>query len=359
MTDEPISQHPLTRAYEEDLFLKLQQQLKQELPDELANWLGRLALLYGLPFENLVPDVRMLPVESLRFFYIDTNWLEALIDGAFSIGAHSERDIRYHQVMQHVIREATDLYAGKLRRELRGETAPPQVDGELKSDERIRAGFLMRSAIVAGWPGLEVCGYRTDREDEGEKLELLRLERLAPEVLLCIFSEIPGLVVINEPAEGFHFGITGDKVWLRDPTIGERLSNDTEINIPWRQQEERVLDILALKEKISNSLPGTQYGAANLAVQMVDAPDKQFFGPPLFSLDLALVTDLDGSRLSDELRNRFLSNVITITDSAELKVDVVGKRWTIKDGDLKYQIRRGQGMLHVFHRPKLANKEVD
>jgi hypothetical protein len=154
----------------------------------------------------------------------------------------------------------------------------------LKSDERVRAGFLMRSAIVAGWPGLEVCGYRTDREDEGEKLDLLRLERLAPEVLLCIFSEIPGLVVINEPSEGFHFGVTGDKVWLRDPTKGERLSNDTEIDIPWRRQEERVLDILALKEQISDSMdqrfPGTQYGAANLAVQMVDAPDKQSFRPP-------------------------------------------------------------------------------
>ncbi|HTF04001.1 MAG TPA: hypothetical protein VK826_08245, partial [Bacteroidia bacterium] len=56
------------------------------MPQPLTDWLSRLALLYGVPFNYLVPDEGMLPPESIRFFYLDINWVEALVDGAFSIG---------------------------------------------------------------------------------------------------------------------------------------------------------------------------------------------------------------------------------------------------------------------------------
>jgi hypothetical protein len=36
--------------------------------DPLNNWLARLKLLYGVPFNYLVPDEGMLPPESIRFF---------------------------------------------------------------------------------------------------------------------------------------------------------------------------------------------------------------------------------------------------------------------------------------------------
>lgn len=276
----------LRQGYESTAVLTaIQQQLRPELPEELSIWLGQLALLYGVPFENLVPDVRMLPPESIRFFYVDTNWLEALVDGAFSIGVHSNRDIRYHKVMQHVIREATDVAAGKLRKDMRGEVADLEKTGGLITDGRVRAGFLMRSDIVAGWPGLEVTGYRIAEENADDKLELLRLERLSPDVLLCIFSEIPRLVVLNEPAEDFHFGVTGSTIWLRNPEEGQRLSNDNDIPIPWRNEEDRVLNILQLQRDIGTALnsdfPDIEFGPANIAVQMVDAPDKQIFDPEI------------------------------------------------------------------------------
>lgn len=34
----------------------------------------------------MVADEAMLPPESIRFFYLDNSWLDALIDGAFGIG---------------------------------------------------------------------------------------------------------------------------------------------------------------------------------------------------------------------------------------------------------------------------------
>ena len=49
-------------------------------------WFANLAMLEGVPFNYLVPDERMLPPESIRFFHVDQDWIDALIDGAFSIG---------------------------------------------------------------------------------------------------------------------------------------------------------------------------------------------------------------------------------------------------------------------------------
>ena len=56
------------------------------VPEQISKWLGRLRLLKGVPFNYLVPDERMLPPESIRFFYLDINWIDSLLDGAFSIG---------------------------------------------------------------------------------------------------------------------------------------------------------------------------------------------------------------------------------------------------------------------------------
>jgi hypothetical protein len=43
-------------------------------------------VLHGVPFNYLVPDEGMPSPESIRFFYLDMNWVDALLDGAFSIG---------------------------------------------------------------------------------------------------------------------------------------------------------------------------------------------------------------------------------------------------------------------------------
>ena len=48
-------------------------------------WIARLVLLYPVPFHYLVPHQSLLPSESMRFFHLDDNWVDALVDGAFSI----------------------------------------------------------------------------------------------------------------------------------------------------------------------------------------------------------------------------------------------------------------------------------
>lgn len=268
----------------------LEQILSPPVPDDIRNWLARLTLLYGVPFENLVADSRMLPVESIRWYYMDANWLESLVDGAFSIGAHSDRDIRYHRVMQPVIREATDIAAGKLRKELQGRDAEQTIE----SDPDTRAGFLLRSATVSGWPGMEVVAYDQEPNPEldvyqqikalenAARVDVLRMERLAPDVLLCIFAKIPRAVVINEPAEGLHFGASNDKVLLRSPEAGKLVDPEQSVKLGFRgDKEDRVLDIDELARRLGNAadLDGRTLGPADFAVQMVNAADKQLFTP--------------------------------------------------------------------------------
>ena len=55
-------------------------------PAEILKFLARLRMLEGVPFNNLVPDEELLPNESIRFFYLDRAWTDALVQGALSVG---------------------------------------------------------------------------------------------------------------------------------------------------------------------------------------------------------------------------------------------------------------------------------
>src|SRR6185503_15442254 len=64
------------------------------IADDLVEWIARLVLLYPVPFHYLIPHQSLLPPESLRFFHLDDNWVDALVDGAFSIAVRSFDDKR-------------------------------------------------------------------------------------------------------------------------------------------------------------------------------------------------------------------------------------------------------------------------
>jgi hypothetical protein len=67
-------------------FLKTTTTEAPPLPDAVSAWFESLRKLEGVPFDYLVPDERMLPLESIRFFRVDNKWVGCLLDGAFSIG---------------------------------------------------------------------------------------------------------------------------------------------------------------------------------------------------------------------------------------------------------------------------------
>lgn len=172
-----------------------------DIPVPIQAWLSRLYLLYGVPFEYLVPDYRMLPFESIRWSFMDINWLERAMDGALSIGRTGSIKLLSDINQQKRLTKIVHGEAQKLRSQLRQVEMPEQV-----SDGGVVTVMLIRSSLVGGYPGMEVIGLN----GSGKKINLLRMDPLAKDVLLVIFEDLPAEVKLIEPSEGIHFGIRND-----------------------------------------------------------------------------------------------------------------------------------------------------
>jgi hypothetical protein len=167
------------------------------LPDEVVSWFGDLAALRGVPFNYLVPDERMLPPESIRFFHVDQNWIDALVDGAFSIGRASVSGQALEAAHAPRVRGLARAAAGRRRANLQAASGPPPAAPA--------SGFLLRSQAVAGWPNLRVAGYR----DAGasDPVNAVRVERLSADTMLCLFDDVVASMYLREPPEQLHHGV--------------------------------------------------------------------------------------------------------------------------------------------------------
>src|SRR5438045_2012141 len=74
------------------------------VPADILRALARLRLLEGVPFTYLVPDAELTPPETIRFFYLDRNATDALVQGALSVGTVNAVDrvqlAQLHQVVR-------------------------------------------------------------------------------------------------------------------------------------------------------------------------------------------------------------------------------------------------------------------
>lgn len=275
-------------------FNRLQFQVEEykNFPKEVADWLGRLKLLYGVPLNYLVPDERMLPPESIRFFYIDPNWIKALLDGAFSIGRSvtpekSTRSFRMDSASTPLMSEESRLKATAVRTKYLG---LPLLDMDMK----LVSGFLLRSSVVADYPGLGVNVYAKEqaRQDgtSGAQLNILRMERLIPttDVLLCIVEGDVYRVDIHEAPEALHYGIdtyynesgtlVGRKVVYPfskedDNSVSMEIGNPQTIKFPFREGDGgRVINMaklaLAIGEQTSPS--GASLDASEMGFEMIE-----------------------------------------------------------------------------------------
>lgn len=274
------------------------------LPTSVRGWLARLRLLEGVPFAHLVPDSELLPLESIRFFYVDREWTDALIQGALSISTVTTLDRQHLQALYSGIRNEVD--GAERRARLVGSDNPGHAAAESIS------GFLLRSKAVSGWPAMHVRAYSAEvgRDDaqldpnDARRIRLLRLERLAPAVLLCLFDGIPEIVHIEEPRQGIQFGVDLDlktahvaSVPLRDVTTAKRLDDtmplppgDLTADVPFRKGSPGVIHMKELANRIAAQL-ATQVNlfeaagvqSAELAMEMLQFPYRQVFGDPAHS----------------------------------------------------------------------------
>lgn len=155
----------------------------------MLDWIASLRLLYDIPFSYLVPDEHMLPSESIRFFYLDPQWVSAMLDGAFSIGRDPTEDV---QDDMHFLRD-------KSLEHLKA------IYHSTEINPSILTGFLLRSKAVSFGPRLiiEAKGKNADEK----WLAPIRTERFTDEILFCLFPCEIQKITIHEPPERLHFGI--------------------------------------------------------------------------------------------------------------------------------------------------------
>ena len=212
----------------------------------VVSWLSRLRLLEGVPFPYIVPSEGMLPNDSIRFFHVDRNWLDALVDGALSVGIIDsrgalaatdveDREDLYQKLMTQL--NEREITADSYRRSAAAYSKVKSVDFEqmrsMNNSDRFTAigqifsgikyemggsitGFLLRSSIVRDYPGLEITAYFAPQfvDDDSEQayhddylLDTLRQVRLSETIMLCLFNGIPSHLRIKEPSEGIRLGV--------------------------------------------------------------------------------------------------------------------------------------------------------
>ncbi|QXU43437.1 hypothetical protein [Pedobacter sp. D749] len=246
---------------------------------KLSDWLGRLKLLHGVPFNYLVPDMEMLPMESIRFFHCDTTWLSYLADGALSIGRTASSDYTHDEVHLPKLK----LFARKSLKSERGKALGhlsihlnKKESGLLnaepnKASETI-TGFLLRSGVVKDWEGMQVAAFGAN----DVPCQLLRMDHLSPNVLLCMYEGIVNRIRINEHPEVLHFGFEKSETLqksfrnLADKGVGQE---------PGTQIDEKVIKPIVLNprdEKLSYMRAGNTgvIRINKLAAGMQDALNK-------------------------------------------------------------------------------------
>lgn len=250
------------------------------VPDDVSAWLTGLQTLAGVPFAYLVPDARMLPPESIRFFAVDPNWTTALTDGALSLAAKTAPTAAAVQALRPAALAATPAPA-------------------------VYSGFLLRSAAVADWPGLRVSGY-AGQTAAPPALPIVRLERLAPTVLLALFAGLIQRVELTEPAQHLHFGVmsaSGLQVslrWIDQANAGGQVTVNADGQVTADQgvvtlrqdstlpqdSARAVVNVAATVAALSAGLtaayaslkqPLPGFGAAAFALQLVQVPIAQPF----------------------------------------------------------------------------------
>ncbi|MFE2864984.1 hypothetical protein [Embleya sp. NPDC059259] len=216
-------------------------------------WLTRLARLEMVPFDHLVPDERMLPPESLRFFHIDLGWIQAAVDGALSVG----------------VGHALDADLNDLAREIRG------ID-------RLASGVVIRSELLTGWPDALLTAFA-----EGREITPARQRDFGQDLRILVYTEVLDRFTLGEPAQGLHFGLSfNDTTELRSivAPVGQALGDFPADGSCYRQflrsGGHDVLDIEhRLAPALAHALTVEEISSAQFALQMVKAPLLQTFTP--------------------------------------------------------------------------------
>lgn len=225
------------------------------LPEDVVEQVEAWKLLRGIPFEYLVPNPKLLPTESLRFFHLDHNWMRCFVDGFFGVAkVHGLTDFsREHALFPSFDRPVT--------------------------------GVLLRSNAVAGWPSMHVNAYPEAMapnhiDPAARHLRVLRKERLQSEVLIFLFDGVPATLDLYLSPEGVHSGLErADEDGnaprytrrVRHPETGEEIEGASVVGIDATRgsQQYRTFTATQLKHQLDTQLEHDLH-AGELGLQLID-----------------------------------------------------------------------------------------
>ncbi len=231
------------------------------IPEDAVYWLTQLIALYHIPFNYLVPHESMLPRESLRFFYLDNNWINCLIDGAFSLNRIHSKQEKLDKILSQKLHRAIRSQKSALRAGQEGTLYYENAD-------QIHTGFLLRSELVSTFQNMRVNGYR-----DAAPVQKLRLQQLSSDYLICIFDGDVNKIVFDEPIEQIECGLNVRNevasINLRRLPDGEPISESQPLLIPMGSDKQLVqLDKAAADIKAALKSQGV-FGAAELALEII------------------------------------------------------------------------------------------
>lgn len=254
----------------------------RKLPEDLESWLAGLRLLEHLPFHYLVPDARLLPPESVRFFHLDRTWTDRLVEGAMSAGVIGTGEMQLAGDVAAAARAQLDEASGSYGEEI--------------------TGFLLRSTLVRRWPRMEIRAYRLEGNVDttrtpmlvpsgasARKLTNLRIARLSESILLVLWHGVPNYVEIQEPKHGVQFGVNPNEedttlnVEPRNLETGQIMQDggsNLEITAQARSNSvDGVVDIDAIADELASAygVSTTEVSSRHMAMTLQQMPFVQPF----------------------------------------------------------------------------------
>lgn len=216
-----------------------------ELDTNLEAWMQ----LQDLPLEYLVPDSRMIPRESIRFFYLDEAWMKSFLFGAFNVAILNDFEHTDYKDGARIFWEKARTYWG-------GETP---------------FGFLMRSDVVSHFSAFTISGVN----QEGEQA-LPWCTRQFGDCLLVLFKQEPVRVEIKKPHQLMHAGFVSGNAELKLQLKSDQ--PDQFVTVPVNQKN-NAIDINSVIDALALKIPQSQIepGSADFAYHALKTEDGVVF----------------------------------------------------------------------------------
>lgn len=237
-----------------------------EMPERLWKWLLDIRLLRHVPIAYLVPDIALLPPESIRFFHVNPTWVDRVIDGVLSARQVGTVEAVFRYSLLNMTRDGLD----EALKTMSGGTWDPAMG---------MTGMLVRSELAARWPEMTVEAEAT-ADQKKQKLFVFRQEPISKGLWIALIGGVPSAVRLIEPAVGVRYGV-------EPPTAGgdfqldKRSANGSDakakVTGTFRDRSKRTLNVDGLEPQLAFGFIEPSDKARLVALHLEQRPYVQIF----------------------------------------------------------------------------------